>query len=111
MFCLETAIKLLAFSWVVYEEKCASTANRSVGVCSHSRKNGKRKMDIQKKEIQLLEEVRTAILEGDLTESLGLAYMCNKKQQDSTFRSPCMQQFFGNEATLFCENLCRFLHC
>ncbi|MFM9768170.1 hypothetical protein, partial [Streptomyces scabiei] len=68
MFCLETAIKLLAFSWVVYEDKCAPAASRRVGVCSHGRKNGKQQMDIHKKEIQSLEQVRTSSPEGDLTE-------------------------------------------
>ncbi|CAL8462126.1 g1657 [Coccomyxa elongata] len=56
MFCLETAIKLLAFSWVVYNDKCAPAASESVGVCSHGRKNGKQKMDIHKKGIQSLEQ-------------------------------------------------------
>ncbi|BDA45987.1 probable lipase at C-terminar half [Coccomyxa sp. Obi] len=75
LFCLETAIKLLAFSWVVYSDEPAASkstnlqeakqskikqskpaASNSTGVCRCERKNGKQKMDFHKKESQSLEQ-------------------------------------------------------
>ncbi len=58
MFCLETAIKLLAFSWAVYDESCAPASSKTV--CCNGGKDGKPRVGINKKDNLSSEQVRTS---------------------------------------------------
>ena len=88
MFCLETAIKLLAFSWVVYDEKSAPAASKSMDACSHGAKNKKQAIDFHKEDSQSLGQVGTSNSKGA---ALAASMHHHKKQQSFTFYCSCMR--------------------